>query len=96
MLLLYQNWEKRSNGDKTNYRILAIIQSCVTINMNYLYNEKPFTDMLMNQLYAQNKDNLFIKYYRKSEKNFTTVGIYKKDALDKEKILLNTIFQNKI
>ncbi|MDO9256945.1 MAG: DEAD/DEAH box helicase [Bacteroidales bacterium] len=64
------------------------------VNRHYLYKEKPFIDMLMNQLYAQNKDNLFIKYYRKFQKNFTTVGIYKKDALDQEKIFLNTIFQN--
>ena len=56
--------------------------------------EKFFTDMQIHRLYAQNKDNLFVKYYRNYQKNFTTVGIYKKDALAEEKQLLETIFQN--
>jgi hypothetical protein len=66
------------------------------VNRHYLYKEKPCIDMLINQLYAQNKDNLFIKYYRKFQKNFTTAGIYKKDALEQEKIFLNTIFHTTI
>jgi hypothetical protein len=66
------------------------------LNDHYIYMEKFFPDMQIHRLYAQNKDNLFIKYYRNYQKNFTTVGIYKKDALAEEKLLLETIFKNSL
>jgi len=63
------------------------------LNNHFMYKEKSFGDMSMYQLYAQNKDNLFVKYYRNFQQNFATVGIYKRDALEEEKVLLDNIFQ---
>jgi hypothetical protein len=63
-------------------------------NSHYVFKEKSVEEMPIYKLYAQNKDNLFVKYYRNYQQNFAAVGIYKKDALAEEKKLLETIFQN--
>ncbi|MFN3998596.1 DEAD/DEAH box helicase family protein [Algoriphagus sp.] len=63
---------------------------------SFLIREKPcdFKAELFNHLYYMNKNEPFVKYYRKIDVDFRCVGFYKNDALSEETKLYNYIFEN--
>lgn len=65
-------------------------------NKSYLYREdKCLVKVdLLNHIYNKNRNEVFVKYYRKNRSDFRCVGFYKNDALEEEIKLYNYIYDN--
>jgi superfamily II DNA or RNA helicase len=62
----------------------------------YLFREQKsqLSFELFNHIYLQNKNEIFVKYYRNYKQDHRCVGFYKNDALIEETKLYNYIFEN--
>lgn len=87
-------WDKPTNALSTN-RGNGADRKWQTINA-YLFREKKYADHfeLLNHMYAFNKKEIFVKYYRNYGADYRCVGFYKNDALAEETKLYNYIFEN--
>jgi superfamily II DNA or RNA helicase len=93
------NWQAASNTLLPNNRSHAVhlkwessVVNKTIICKNELYT-KLLIDDVKKDLYIFNHEEYFIKYYRNAESVYHTVGLYAADALEEEKLLLETIFK---
>lgn len=87
-------WQKETD-ELTSDRGDSIGHNWIS-NKNYLLKEDKCLVKadLLNHIYNKNKNEVFVKYYRKNKSDFRCVGFYKNDALEEEIKLYNYIFDN--